>query len=809
MPVPLAEPGSAPYSSAMKVSTRLVPPLALAAALAVSFAARAQHATPEYPPPPEGMSFAPLPPNPYFVRDQADPRVLLRAPGFEDVGVDRGYVEMMVRGDLPSETLDLLERDAPEAVTANAVALPEPADPSLLPFAATVISGNVLVIEGTEQLVPLTENGRMFNHNGNGLETVIGQVWGRLGREIDFITVMTTFKDPGAAGYYLPLRQDVTGLGECDPERGATFGCVFDQLGEQLQGFVFMNSIDYWRDWDRNMDGVVHPLESFDANVYAVMGQEIAHRWGAGLRFKDPRNGATSKKLLGRDESHWAAWVDTDASIHDGWDWETDGDDQFVLVDDMRRFSTLDLYAMGALPVAAAEPFFFIDDARFVPNQFIGNVSIPADAALQIPSVEFLRSEWGITLKSTGEKVELDIQDIVDVEGNRCPDPDHTQKSFRQAVVLVTAPGQSAAEASSYVAELETMMATWEAWWRDRTNKALTLCTSVTESCEHIEMSLGQGSIDDDDGVLEPGETFDLKFPLSASNGVVENAVARLQLDGNGAEGTYLKFNDYEIGDVSGDTEVVIPLELYEDYTCGYSVIATVTVESDNAPSVSSEFRVFPGYREIFAATFDEGDDGFEPNLDGLDDNERGGFVRDEVTLNCTMTPRTPEDDSSPGSGGAFVTGAEGEELDGITSLFSPEISLAGALDPEIRFMYWLDGAPGAGRLKVSVSGSGDGFTEAKVYEEPYHGWVLGRVVLSEVYEEVPPSVWLLIEAEGDGRVEAAIDEVRVLDRAGSCAAGFGCMCAAQPLDDDSPPYGAFALAALFVGLGLRRRRRG
>ncbi|MFZ9888883.1 MAG: hypothetical protein ACO3JL_15395, partial [Myxococcota bacterium] len=514
------------------------------------------------------------------------------------------------------------------------------------------------------------------------------------------------------------------------------------------------------------------------------------------------------KKLLGRDESHWAAYVDTNASIHDGWDWESNGDGTFTLVDDMRRFSTLDLYAMGALPVAAAEPFFLIDNARFIQNQFVNNVAVPADAALQIPSVSLL-AEYNVTLRATGEQVDLTIQDIVDAEGNRCPDPDHTQKSFRQAIVLVTAPGQTIASVTSYVQDIEVMMATWEDWWRDRTARALTLCTNLTETCEHAELTIAQGRVKADEEIVEAGDSFDLVVPVGAkADVVVKNAVATVRLSGNGAEKARLLEESFSIGDLSGTTDLSIPISLDDDYGCGISLIARVTVSSDNAPDVSGEYRIFPGYREIFSASFDEGDDGFVPNQDGLDENTRGGFVREDVSLNCTMTPRTPEDDSSPGRGGAFVTGSEGAELDGVASLFSPKIDLEGAIDPEIRFMYWLDGAPGSGKLKVSVSGSGKGFTEAKVYEEPYHGWVLGRVVLSEVYDEVPEAVWLLIEAEGNGRLEAAIDEVRVLDRAGACAAAFtGCGCDSSPRGDRGAPLVAVGTAMLYL-FGRRRRCR-
>jgi MYXO-CTERM domain-containing protein len=780
----------------------------LAAAVLLLCASASAQAPVVHPPPPASSSFEPMEPNPYFVQDEHDPRVLRRAPGFEAVGIDRGYVERMVRGDLPKETLDEIERDAPEAAFAP-LPLPSPLDFALpaLPFAATVVSGDIVVIDGGTATVN-TQSGTMFNHNGNGLQHVVGSVWQRLGDEYDFITVMTTFKDPGAAGYYLPLRQDVTGLGECNFNSGATFGCVFDQLDSRLQGFIFMNSISYWRDWDRQMDGVIHPLTSFDANVYAVMAQEVGHRWGAGLRFVDPRSGAVSKKLLGRDESHWAAWVHSEASIMDGWEWTPEGN-QFVLTDDMRRFSTLDLYAMGALPVAAAKPFFFLDNARFVANQFVGNQPVPADAALQIPSVSLL-GEYGVVLKATGERVDLSIQDIVNAEGNRCPAPDNTQKSFKQALVLVTGPGQTAASVQNLVQELELMRATWEQWWDLNTDNALSLCTDLAGECVHAEASLGKAEIEGgDDGVVSPGDSFTLRVPVGAEGGVLQNARVRVQLAGNGAAQTRLESESISVGDVSPGSarEVEIPLSLDGDYGCGVSVIARVFVESDNAQTRAGEYRIFPGYKQIFAADFDDGPQGFSSNLDNLDEVERGDFMHEPVRLNCTMTTRTPEQDASPGKGGAWVTGSAGLELKGTTSLWAPEIDITGAIAPEVRFMYWLDSeSPNGGKLTVRVSGTGKGFKEARVYDEPYHGWVLGRVNLTELYDELPEKLWVLFEVEGDGRVEAGIDEFVVLDRAAGCLpAPSGCGCAAGGRSERAPAGAAllFGLAALFV----RRRR--
>lgn len=780
--------------------------LSLATLVCAATPALGQVAPFEYPPPPDGASFEPIEDNPYFTQDDSDPRILHRK---GEPIIDRGYVQKMVRGDLPTETLDMIEAAVPASEDPVVIT---PPDPIALPNLATVVDGNVIIVEGSEQLVPNTERGRVFNHGGTGINIILNQVWGRLGDQFDFITVMTTFADNGAAAYYMPLRQDVAGLGECNFNSGETFGCIFDQLEGQLQGFVFMNSMEYWRSWDYNMDGIVHPTSDFNANVYPVMGQEIGHRWGAGLRFVDPRSGAVSKQLLGRDNSHWAAWVDTDASVMDGWDWEVQGDGTFKVIDDMRRFSTLDLYAMGALPVGQAKPFFFIDGARFQANSTLGiaNQTIPAEAANYFPSVQYMEN-FDTNLYATGNQVDLTVQDIVNAEGNRCPDPDHTQKSFKQAIVLVTLPGQSAAQVGSYVEELNVMMATWEDWWKEYTGKALTLCTESAGECLHAEASMTASAIiNDGKGYVEQGDEFELVVDAKASGDTVRNARVRINYLGNGAEETFLQRdgNVIELGDIpaGGRAEIAVPMKIGDDYPCGYSVVVKLDLISDNAATVTSEHRIFPGYDEIFSATFNQGDDGFAVNVDGYDENDRGAMLRQDVTLNCTMSPRTPEDDASPGGDGAWVTGPDGVELKGTTSVWSPELDLTGTLDPEVRFMYWLDAPAGStGSLTVRLS-TGSSFKEAKVYNEPYHGWVMGRVVINDHFEEPPENVFVLFEFNGDGQVEGAIDDVRVLDRVGFCAAEVG-FCGCNANTDGEVPAGVF-FGLVAVAAVVRRRRR-
>lgn len=762
-----------------------------------------------HPAAPALQRFEPIEPNPFFIQDPDDPRVLLPSDDDEGRIIDRRYIERMVRGHIPRETLDALE----------AVGVPRPTalpHPSTLtpqnPGFATVLSGNILVIEGDVNIAPALQGGRSFDHNGSGLQRVIQQVWQRLGDNYDFITVFTTFDDAQVAAYYLPLRQDTTGLGACNFNAGETFGCVFNQLGPNttLQGFVFMNSLSYWDEWDRNYSGQTFDLNDFDASVYAVLGQEVGHRWGSGLRFQDPRTGAISKKLLGRDGSHWAAWVDTDASVMDGWDWTPPNDQgRYTLVGDMDGYSLLDRYAMGAVPVASPRPFFFIDDARYVPNQFTGGQSIPADAVLTLPTVEYMGAN-GITLQATGEQVDLTIQDIVNAEGVRCPDKDHTQKVFRQAVVLVTRPGETAAQASAAVARLESVLPNWEAWWADRTGHALTLCTGLGVPCEHPEVALGEGTIDTADGIVEPGDAFDLVIEAKSLSSRIYNARLLLRLSGNGAEATSLESAEISVGDIApgAATTVKVPLRLAEEYGCGYSVIVDATLVSDNAEAITESYRIFPGYQQRFLATFDEDDDGFGVNRDGQDNASTGAMVRTDVTLTCTTTPRTPERDASPGGTGAFITAVDGE-LSGTTSLWSGEIDVRESVDPEIRFAYWLDGE--GGKITVLVSRTGNGFTEAKVYDEPFHGWSLGRVVLRDVYPDDPPpeKLYVLFVVEGSGAVEAGIDDVRVLDPIGTCTpADNACGCASARLRLGYDGWSLLTIMGL-LGLLLRRRRVG
>ena len=769
--------------------------------------------------------------NELFVSTPEAPRVLKsKQPGT----ITRAYVEAMARPRLPASMLD-----------AVAVAVPSKGPPMVLqsPEAPALAAGaisvrdRVIIIEG-DALVGTGQNGFTFDHNGNGANAVMQQVVGTYGDQFDFVTVFTTFDDANVAAYYLPLKNDVEGLGECDFNNGRTFGCLFSQLGAQIEvlhGFVFMNSLSFWQDWDRNYDGVVHPFDSFDSGVFSTLGQEIAHRWGSGLRFVDRRTDRVSNLLLGRDNSHWAAYVDSDASVMDGWDWSEKSAGAFDLVGDMDRFSTLDLYTLGALPVAAAEPFFVIDNAVYDigGNDRIGldGRAVGASDVLQLPSNALMRS-IGMEVGATGEKVPVTIQDVVDAEGNRCPDPDATQKTFRQAVVLVTRPGQTIAqvEAAGMIADLDTVLLTWERWWLERTNKRFTLCTDLLGRCAHPEQVLGGGGVAVDGDSAQAGSSVEVTLTLTAKNAAIEGAVVTLRAQGAGAEFLTVPAT-VDVGDVaSGATKTVrFSVDLADDYPCGTGAVIVATSTSANAADVTEEVRFFPGMKTVREETFANDDNGFKVDAAGTDTTTAAtsGALRytNPVELTCDMSRRTPERDASPDNDGAFLTGpgtdhtpdlgngpptpGEGSELDGTTSLTGPRFDLTGLNDPEVRFAYWFGGGAGD-RLTVELSEDGSGFVAGKEVTASHHGWLVGLVNIKEAFGgALPETATVRFTFTGNGSLEGGIDDVRLLDYDGACIiAPTGGPCGCTENGETTPAAPLAGLLGLFGLRGLRRRRR-
>src|SRR5262249_50871513 len=136
----------------------------------------------------------------------------------------------------------------------------------------------------------------------------------------------------------------------------------------------------------------------------SILGQEAGHRWLAYMEFRD--GSANSSELLGRDQSHWSFFFDSDASNMEGNDIADTGNGAFRTVGAVSQYSALDQYAMGLRLPSEVPPMFFVRGAS----------GDPADA----PRI-------GVDIRGTRKDVR--IEDIVAAMGPRVPSANTAQKT--------------------------------------------------------------------------------------------------------------------------------------------------------------------------------------------------------------------------------------------------------------------------------------------------------------------------------------------------------------------------------------------
>ena len=254
----------------------------------------------------------------------------------------------------------------------------------------------------------------------------------------DFVSTWFDFDLDVTFFFNSPVRNDVEGIGFPVHDSGSVWG---SPRGGRLASYLFMNSLDTIPDDpDENLGGEDNPISTIE-----VLGHEVGHRWLSFVRFRDPRNGEESNALLGRQSAHWSFNMHTDASVMEGNSIADNGDGTFTTVDAWVGYSELDLYLMGFQPPSAVSPFFFVD----------GPDNPPRSTSPRI----------GIDL--AGERVDVSVDDVVAVAGERVPASDAAPREFRMAFILVTPTGEAPREGS--VAKLDAYRQRWEAWWAEAT----------------------------------------------------------------------------------------------------------------------------------------------------------------------------------------------------------------------------------------------------------------------------------------------------------------------------------------------------
>jgi MYXO-CTERM domain-containing protein len=268
----------------------------------------------------------------------------------------------------------------------------------------------------------------------NRLNNVLNQYYQTQPDTAQFVALFSAFEIPFPGAFYLPLANDVTGIGYkhsvgLGPE-------TFDSTDNSpLDGVIVMNDYTIWGDF---------------GGVSNVFNQEITHRFAAFVHYQED-GGTDSDLLLGRDLAHWSFFMDTGSSPMEGNAWKDNGNGSFTTFTNTsaHNYCPLDLYLMGLIPPTDVPPFWFIDN----PDLSSSRITRATTPALFGP----------VTL--SGTKKTITIDDVIRAEGPRVPASDVAPKSFKIGFVLVVQKGQQTDQSllNDFDSTLDDIVAKYEA----------------------------------------------------------------------------------------------------------------------------------------------------------------------------------------------------------------------------------------------------------------------------------------------------------------------------------------------------------
>ena len=271
-----------------------------------------------------------------------------------------------------------------------------------------------------------------------------------------------TISGVGAAGLYVPVSSEVTGL---NLDLNGRFSETFDMTEEygsagRLKGIVIMGALTAMP------ADPEAPTYSNGFSVLDVLSQETLHQYGAFVNYL--LDGELRSDLLGRSQAHWSFFAHSGGSDLEGNRWREDPAGVFTSEAPGGHFSHLDQYLMGLrLPEQVVEPFFIIEQPEVVtPSEAgVGPMSTPRE---------------GVVVR--GRRQEVTVTMIEDAHGPRRPSARESVKRWRQAFVLVGEPGGEREEA---LEKLERYRRRWGHVFYDKAEERGRVVTTLS-GCDDL-----------------------------------------------------------------------------------------------------------------------------------------------------------------------------------------------------------------------------------------------------------------------------------------------------------------------------------
>ncbi len=295
----------------------------------------------------------------------------------------------------------------------------------------------------------------------------------------DFIYLLTDFNfDLGSAfAFYLPLRNDATGIGEQPGESAEAISTG----SQRIQGILNLSNISssYPASPTTRFLGANHAL--------SIMGQEQGHRWLSYVAFP-----GSPLLLLGRDDAHWSFFMNIESTISsaaaprsssaEGNVWRDNGNGTFTSTNLVDGYSRLDQYLMGLRP------------ASEVPDTFV--ISNPSGSG------RTRNSNPAPNVTTSGTRTNVSVSQIIQANGARTPDSSTSRKAFRAAVVLLLQPGTTASQATFN--KVARYRLAWESYFAQSTDFLASINTGLAE--QSVSRIIAPASAASFKSTLTPGE---------------------------------------------------------------------------------------------------------------------------------------------------------------------------------------------------------------------------------------------------------------------------------------------------------------
>jgi hypothetical protein len=224
--------------------------------------------------------------------------------------------------------------------------------------------------------------------------------------------------------FYSGVKNGIRGIGETIIDDSATFGT------SRLEGFAnFRNFVNYPADVHERIPGN-------NDSTMTLVAHETAHRWGASIKFdSDPSSRVkVSSALLGRGMAHWCYFANLSSTFNastssslegNGWADLGTGIFQTTNAQGTGGYSEIDQYLMGFRLPTEVGSTFVIDEDRSVTQSCSDK---PYTPEIDGPS----------PITVTGSRLDLSVDDIIRVEGQRIPDASQSPRKIRMAFMLLT-----------------------------------------------------------------------------------------------------------------------------------------------------------------------------------------------------------------------------------------------------------------------------------------------------------------------------------------------------------------------------------